>query len=758
MSNHIDYWEAGLKIFGLHGFVDGQCECGNPECNAAGKHPLIRNWVNVPHWSDEQLETFEEMGHFATGFGVLVSGLLIIDVDARNGGVESYSQLCADTGINFDDESGFIVQTGSGGGSRHIYFKAPQGAALSQIIEKYKGVDFKTTGFVVGASSLHKSGMMYEAIKGHPDDITEAPSALVELLKKPEHHRATVHGSSIDVTEQEIKDIVSFIPADCDYETWYKTGMAIHHATAGTGLWIFDEWSNGGEKYPGRADIERKWHSFGKAANPVTLATLIHYAEQYGYQQPVTFSSSIQFDDEAKGDHPLNIDNVDLLRPPGFVGDVARWIDSQCRYPRQHLAVAAAVAAVGNVIGLRHTDEKNGTNGNLFAFCVAASATGKEAVQQAMADVHRAAGIHIATHGAIKSEQEIIRNLIRHQAAYYIIDEVGIFLKKIANAQKSGGAAYLDGVIGLLMSAYSKADGYLLLNGDTKDEVRKILLQELAQCKKAISENEDKTGACQRRVPQLERAISCIDDGLERPFLSLVGYTTPITFDGLVTFEQATNGFVGRSWLINEKETNPRARRGFKKQPMPDSMRGLLFSLHCGGHYDSTGVKRVEYYGEKVKIKVDPEASRMMDLVLDWIEEQAEEHKSGSGLESIVRRSYELMAKISLILGAPEGLITPEHVRWAYAAMRRDIDDKVRLAYANMVEKDSPDDAAAMRIMNMLDKDHGETTGVIKNRFRKEKPEKIIEILEKLEEMGKVKRINTTHHGNGKIIEKWFSV
>jgi hypothetical protein len=116
------------------------------------------------------------------------------------------------------------------------------------------------------------------------------------------------------------------------------------------------------------------------------------------------------------------------------------------------------------------------------------------------------------------------------------------------------------------------------------------------------------------------------------------------------------------------------------------------------------------------------------------------------------------MAKIALILGAPEGLITPEHVRWAYAAMRRDIDDKIRLAYANMVEKDNPDDAIAMRIMNMLDKEHGEMPSVIRGRFRKEKPEKINQILEKLEEMGKIKKMETTHQGNGKKFDKWFLV
>lgn len=86
-------------------------------------------------------------------------------------------------------------------------------------------------------------------------------------------------------------------------------------------------------------------------------------------------------------------------KPPGFVGDVAAWIDSQCRYPRRRLAVASAIVTVGNIGGLRHEDALDGVTANMLAFCVAASATGKEAVQQAMADLHVAAGVHLAMQG-----------------------------------------------------------------------------------------------------------------------------------------------------------------------------------------------------------------------------------------------------------------------------------------------------------------------------------------------------------------------
>lgn len=754
--NQYDFIDAGIRVFGLYGSnAEGGCACGNPECKAVLKHPIASNWQHSPDWSDEQLEVMEMGGQFATGYGVLVRSLLVVDVDARNGGVPSFGKLCSDTGLDLLGMAGLAVATGSGGGSMHLYYSVPADLAMLQHHAAYPGIDFKSSGFVVGPGSLHASGASYEAIHGHPDDIKAAPPALMDLLKKPDTHRADYHGEQLDVTDAELAEMLSFVDPSCSHETWYRCGMALHHATGGTGFPIWDEWSNRSDKYPGRSALERRWHSFGKSTNPVTLGTLAHYAEDAGWRSPVDFTPTAVFEDEPKNGLPFSIDGVDLLRPPGLVGQVCQWVNTQCRYPREHLAVATTLVAMGNVCGLRYTDDLDGVSANLFAFCVAGSATGKEAVQQAHAEIHRAAGIHVATHGAIKSEQEVIRNLIRNQAALYIIDEIGIFLQKISNAQKSGGAAYLDGVIGILMSAYSKADGFMLLTGDTKDDVRKALAMELSQCRKADGENEDKSGAMTRRIPQLERALEHIDNGLERPFLSLIGFTTPITFEGLVTAEQATNGFIGRSLLVTEKETNPKAKRGFKKQPMPESMRYALAGLYSGGSYDPQN-SRVEYYGEKIAVRTELEAKRMLSDALDWMEEQADTHKEVTGLEAVVRRGYEIMAKISLILAAPGGVRTAEHVRWAFAMMRRDIEEKTRLAYSNMNEKADPASALGAKILNMVDAEHGETIAVIYNRTKRPKPE-IDKVLANLSERGLVIEREVVHAGNGRKITKWFA-
>jgi hypothetical protein len=548
--------------------------------------------------------------------------------------------------------------------------------------------------------------------------------------------------------------------------------MAIHDATGGTGFDVWDAWSGVGTKYNGDA-MSAHWHSFGRSANPVRVGTLIHYAEAGGWRMPVSFTPDQEFDfpvelprsstgesaprndvrndvrrDERRDGLPFDIAGIDLKSPPGFVGDVARWIEDQSRRPRENLAVAGALSAVGNVAGLRYTDDKDGVTANLFAFCVAGSRTGKEAIQQAVATIHRAAGMAGATHGAIKSEQEIVRNLTRHQAALYVIDEIGIFLQKIKNAQTKGGALYLDGVIGMLMAAYSKADGFMLLTGDAKEDLRAAMTRELSQLRKKIEEAEPGPYAA-GRADALEAALGNLDKGLERPFLSLIGFTTPVTFDELVDFHSATNGFIGRALIFNERDTAPRSKRGFRKKPMTPQMEAALVQLYSGGEYDMTADGRVEYYGKRREVPTSTEALDMLEAVTDWFEDEAERHKSASGLEALYLGAYEIVSKVSLILAVPEGRRTAEHVRWAFALIRRDVNDKARLVTANDRQKDSPVMALQARLLNLIGGD-GMTIGVIFNRCRSHKRGDVEKALAKLVENGLAFKDEEKSKSNGK--------
>jgi hypothetical protein len=750
---HREYWEAGLRVFGLHGAdKNGNCACGWSECQAAYKHPLISNWQKTPEWSEEQIDVMEMSGQFDTGFGVLCAGLLVIDIDARNGGVSSFAKLVE--AIPEAASAGLIVETGSGGGSKHYYFRAPHGAALLQHHPEYPGLDFKTSGYVVGPGSAHKSGNRYALAYGSPDDIDDAPVRLVALLARPDKHRSTYDGRTVDVSHSDIADMLAYIDPDCDYDTWIRCGMAVHDATGGTGFQVWDEWSSKGVKYNSDT-MDSHWHSFGRSANPVTFGTLAHHAEAGGWQMPVSFTPQVEFDlppekiGSDRGDGlPFDISGVDLKRPPDFAGELAAWIEDQSRRPRENLAVAAALVGLGNVSGLRYTDDRDGVTTNLLAFCVAGSRTGKEAIQQAQSEIHRAAGIAPATHGAIKSEQEITRNLTRNQAALYIIDEVGLFLQKVKNAQTKGGALYLDGVIGLIMAAYSKADSFMLLTGDMKEELRSAMTKEAAALRKKIEESEAGPYA-EKRLASLEQALRGIDKGLERPFLSMIGYTTPVTFDTLVDYQSAANGFIGRSLIFNDRDTAPRSKRTFRKRAMSDGMAARLQQIFSGGEYDIfADGGRIEYYGPRRKIPTTQEAHAMLDAALDWFEDQAIEHKRRTGLEALYLGAYELVSKVSLVLAVDGGTRTAEHVRWAFALVRRDVEDKMRLVTANDREKDAPALALAAKIANVIG-DDGETLGVIYNRLRRFKRTDVDAALAKMVENGVACRKVTKHPKNG---------
>lgn len=92
---------------------------------------------------------FENSPLLNIGIACAPSGLVVLDVDFRNGGnIE---------GLNLDT---FTVATGDG---VHLYYRAPKGATFAGKLRD--GVDIKFNGYVVTAGSLHENGKFYEIIK-----------------------------------------------------------------------------------------------------------------------------------------------------------------------------------------------------------------------------------------------------------------------------------------------------------------------------------------------------------------------------------------------------------------------------------------------------------------------------------------------------------------------------------------------------------------------------------------------------------------
>lgn len=79
--------------------------------------------------------------------------------------------------------------------------------------------------------------------------------------------------------------LLEHLDPDEGYEDWLHVLMAIYHATDGSdeGLDLADQWSSGGQKYQGRAELEAKWRSFSSGApHPITIASLIALVRSSG--------------------------------------------------------------------------------------------------------------------------------------------------------------------------------------------------------------------------------------------------------------------------------------------------------------------------------------------------------------------------------------------------------------------------------------------------------------------------------------------
>ena len=92
---------------------------------------------------------FERSPLLNIGIACAPSGIVVLDVDFRNGGnIE---------GLNLDT---FTVATGDG---IHLYYRASKGASFPGKLRD--GVDIKFNGYVVTAGSMHENGKFYEIIK-----------------------------------------------------------------------------------------------------------------------------------------------------------------------------------------------------------------------------------------------------------------------------------------------------------------------------------------------------------------------------------------------------------------------------------------------------------------------------------------------------------------------------------------------------------------------------------------------------------------
>lgn len=774
--DYTDEIDAGWVVFPLHPIMrtaEGvRCGCGEPECQAIGKHPKASNWQHTQPYDDEQLAILEDHedewfgNQLLNNHGVVVtsSGLLVVDVDGRNGGFASAERL-----QHIREQARYIVRTGSGNGE-HWYFMVPSdwiGKSLSGTLRDYPGIDFKSTGFVVGAGCEHVSGNRYEAILGSPAEVTEAPLELMQLLDRPERTRFVVDGAVTDYSNDDLRSMIDAIPNNGrDYEKWIRIGMALHDATNGSmegyDLWI--DWSSRSDVHD-PSIMDRKWHSFGKAATVATVGTLIAWAREAGWQPSVTFTDNTDWGElpaTPESTKPAEIEDDSTDTYGGVVGAVYEWIDSQCLFPRRHISLAAALTAVSAAASLRYRAHATyQVPLNLMVFCIADSGTGKEAVYQGLLHSVSAAGLAPAVYGKIKSEQELYRNAMRHQLSVYALDECGSLLGKIGSAKKRGGASYLEGIPPAIMEIFTKVNGFLPLGGDMRDELKKSLELEYARLVKRKDEGRGDAHTDQQ-LEDLRYQMAQINKGLKNPILSFFGITEPSSFDAAISNdpELMVNGFLGRALMFRENDPLPLRRSNYRPGEIPISLSARLAQLYSNGYAVSGNEEeKIQLIGERETIPVDPAAEAMLDEVYTYWRGQGQAlAMDGQGIHSITTRVWEMVVKVAALLAIPlnpdeQAIIRRDHVRQAHAIVRRVTEYKISHCKATLGADSKDNDERSQGLLSGVrtvieGMPDGVGAGIIRNRLRNYSRENVDKCLEWLVERGEIEAVEYTDARN----------
>lgn len=152
-----------------------------------GKAPLAgMSWKNRSKpLSKEEIALIEEKNLNVGTLTGPVNKIIVIDIDPKNGGVESFEALEKEIGP-IKEESSYVVKTGSGGW--HIYFAYPEKEIIPSRVLR-PGIDLKSDGgYVVSPYSIHPNGNQYLPLPDYDnksffdDPLKPLPDKFLKLL------------------------------------------------------------------------------------------------------------------------------------------------------------------------------------------------------------------------------------------------------------------------------------------------------------------------------------------------------------------------------------------------------------------------------------------------------------------------------------------------------------------------------------------------------------------------------------------------
>ncbi len=287
-----------------------------------------------------------------------------------------------------------------------------------------------------------------EALALVPDNLKP-----VRLVAGP---TGTAHSAHAQAgTFPAIREALAWIPnADLDYDSWVRIGLALKGALGDAGCDLFTAWSAQSGK-DDAAFTAKTWA--GLKAERIGAGTIYHLAIKRGWRP----DPSLVLDGDAPTDamHPAagllakvqglapasepSRPTITLPPPPaldrldGVLGLMVRHIVATAIRPQPWLAVGAALAALGTLMGRKVCTASN-LRTNLYVLGLAESGGGKDHARKVIKELLFKAGLADHLGGErIASGAGLITALTRQPASLFQIDEFGKFTANVADKRRA---------------------------------------------------------------------------------------------------------------------------------------------------------------------------------------------------------------------------------------------------------------------------------------------------------------------------------
>lgn len=188
LKQALAYTNHGWYVVPDHGIVNGRCTCSDSLCKTMGKHPRIergdsnehlrrmgsRDCTVITNWWKKWPESNVAI---CCGLG---SSIVAIDIDPRNGGLQSLAQLERQCGTLTN-----TVVSQTGGSGMHLLFRHPRNTEIRNRIGLRPGIDVKGDGGrIVAPPSRHASGKVYKWINHFSNHVlAPLPNWLYEEIQ-----------------------------------------------------------------------------------------------------------------------------------------------------------------------------------------------------------------------------------------------------------------------------------------------------------------------------------------------------------------------------------------------------------------------------------------------------------------------------------------------------------------------------------------------------------------------------------------------